>query len=249
MIKVLIWGMGSIYNKMRNILSYYEMKKEMPIVGITAKEIPHFKYVDDIEILSYENIKALFSNNEPFLDTRIIEFSEYVRKKCKYAQIHLFTNGTLLTVEKFCKIIDYLDELIIDNYSNDLNLLPNIKEIKEYIEEKNDKTIRKKVKILVRKQDQVLSTRGGDAPNKDIINDGLENETCALPFCQMVVRPSGKVSLCCNDPLGKFTVGDLNKNSLEEIWYGKEYTDLRNKIKCGRKNIEKCSKCDTFMIM
>ena len=52
----------------------------MPIVGITAKEIPHFKYVDGIEILSYENIKALFSNNEPFLNTRIIEFSEYVRK-------------------------------------------------------------------------------------------------------------------------------------------------------------------------
>lgn len=65
----------------------------------------------------------------------------------------------------------------------------------------------------------------------------------------MVVRPSGKVSLCCNDPLGKFTLGDLNKNSLEEILYGKEYTDLRNKIKCGRKNIEKGSKCDTFMIM
>ena len=59
MIKVLIWGMGSIYNKMRNILSYYEMKKEMLIVGITAKEIPHFKYVDGIEILSYENIKSV----------------------------------------------------------------------------------------------------------------------------------------------------------------------------------------------
>ena len=59
MIKVFIWGMGSIYNKMRNVLNYYEMKKEMLIVGITAKEIPHFKYVDGIEILSYENIKSV----------------------------------------------------------------------------------------------------------------------------------------------------------------------------------------------
>lgn len=64
----------------------------------------------------------------------------------------------------------------------------------------------------------------------------------------MIVRPDGKVSLCCNDPLGKYSLGDLNEQSIKEVWYGEQYNTIRNKIISGRKNLDKCNRCDVFLI-
>lgn len=206
------------------------------------------KIVDDLKELDYAGRVALFSNNEPLLDDRIIEFSRILRERVPRAQIHMFTNGTLLTVEMFRELINYLDELIIDNYNQQLQLISSVKKIKTYIDDLGDPNIRKKVKILLRKPNEFLSSRGGDAPNRmEMLN--VSGETCALPLCQMVIRPSGKVSLCCNDPYGKDTLGDLKENSILEVWYGEEYQKVRNEILKGRENYQHCEHCDTFMII
>lgn len=204
------------------------------------------KIINELSMLNYAGRVALFSNNEPFLDERILEFSEYARKLLPKAKIHLFTNGTLLTIPIFLEIINYLDELIIDNYNQELKLIPPVKQIKEYLDVCESDETRKKVKILLRKPDEILSSRGGEAPNRKKILD-VGEDTCALPFQQLIIRPSGKVSLCCNDPLGKETLGDLTKQTLLEVWYGEKYKKIRNSIVGGRKNIKQCSNCDTFM--
>lgn len=204
------------------------------------------KIIGELESINYAGRVALFSNNEPFLDDRIVEFSKYAREHLPKAKIHMFTNGTLLDLTTFLEIIDYLDELIIDNYNQQLQLIPNVKRIEEYLDNSHLDDIRKKVKILLRKPNEVLTSRGGDAPNREnIINVG--EDTCALPFQQMIVRPSGKVSLCCNDPLGKETLGDLRQDSILDVWYGERYHQIRSMITEGRKNLEHCQNCDTYM--
>ena len=201
------------------------------------------KIIDELEQLNYSGRLALFSNNEPFLDERIIEFHKYARKKVPKARMHLFTNGTLLTLEKFIEIIEYLDELIIDNYNQNLNLIPNVNKIKEYCEEHSE--LCAKVTIALRKPNEILTSRGGDAPNrKDKLS--FPYDKCAYPFRQMIIRPDGKCSLCCNDPLGKNTLGDVSKMSLVDIWYGEEYTMVREALYKGRRNWEHCLYCDTF---
>ena len=64
----------------------------------------------------------------------------------------------------------------------------------------------------------------------------------------MVVRPDGKVSLCCNDPLGRETMGDLNEQSIIDVWFGEKYTKTRELITKGPGYIAKCAKCDTFYL-
>lgn len=205
-----------------------------------------FRIIGQLEELGFAGRFALFSNNEPLLDDRLISFSKYAREHLPDAQIHLFTNGTLLTLRKFLELIPYLDELIIDNYNQQLQLIPPVKKIKEYVEQVNDSALRKKVKILLRKPDEILSSRGGDAPNRNHVMD-VSSETCALPFCQMVVRPSGEVSLCCNDPYGKVTLGNLNTETIQDVWYGEAYRKVRKKLLEGRGALDHCKNCDTFM--
>ena len=77
------------------------------------------KIIDDLADMNYTNGIALFSNNEPFLDERIIDFHRYANEKLSRAIFHLYTNGSLLTFDKFLALMPYLDKLIIDNYNDD----------------------------------------------------------------------------------------------------------------------------------
>jgi radical SAM protein with 4Fe4S-binding SPASM domain len=197
--------------------------------------------INQLSELNYSGKLALFSNNEPFLDKKIVNRHKYAREKVPKARMHLFTNGTLLTVELFQEIIQYLDEMVIDNYDSDLKLIDPCKKISEYCDDHPE--LKKKVTIVLRNPNEILSNRGGDAPNRsDTVY--LENVKCVLPFRQIIIRPDGKLSLCCCDPLGKNTMGDLNKETLIDIWQGSAYKKVREALYMGRKYWPHCSKCD-----
>lgn len=201
------------------------------------------KIVNQLAEINYSGKIALFSNNEPFLDPDIIDKHKYTRDKLPQARMHLFTNGTLLNIEKFSNIMKYLDELIIDNYQQDLKLIKPCKEIEDYCEQHPE--LKSKVTIVLRKPHEILSTRGGDAPNREKVCM-YPKAKCVLPFKQMIIRPDGKVSLCCNDPLGKNTLGDASKNSLLDIWNNDRFKMVRQCLYNGREHWNHCQYCDTF---
>lgn len=203
------------------------------------------KIISELKDLNYAGRISLFSNNEPMLDERIIELYRYAKENLTHAWFVMFTNGTLLTLNKFRELIPFLDELIIDNYNAELKLIPNSKSIKLYCEE--HEKLREKVTIVLRKPDEILTSRGGDAPNRNT-KVSYGDETCILPFKQLIVRPDGKVSLCCNDPLGKNTLGNLAEESIEEVWYGERFKKVRKALWEGRKKWQHCFYCDTFIM-
>lgn len=203
------------------------------------------KIIGELAEINYSGWIALFSNNEPFLDSRILEFHRYARERLPHARFHLFTNGTLLTLDKFITLMQYLDELIIDNYNQELQLNKYSREIAEYCESHEE--LKERVTIVLRKPHEIMTSRGGDAPNRSDIPE-YPTAKCVLPFMQMIVRPDGKLSLCCNDPYGKTTLGDLNEQTVLEAWYGEKYEAVRKTLLTGRGNYPHCVKCDTFYI-
>ena len=53
--------------------------------------------------------------------------------------------------------------------------------------------------------------------------------------------------MCCNDAMGQYTLGDLQKETLKEIWYSEQYSSIRKKFfEQGRKSIDICKYCDNF---
>lgn len=201
--------------------------------------------VGQLADMDYDGRFTTFSNNEPLLDDRILEFNLYAREHLPHARMHLFTNGTLLTLDKFIALADILDELVIDNYQQELKLIKPCQEIADYCERHPELT--KKVTIVLRKPNEILTSRGGTAPNRqELVQYGKDR--CILPYKQMIVRPDGKVSLCCNDAVGKYTLGDLNHETLQEIWYGAKFQMVRKCLYEGRENWGNCKYCDTFSL-
>jgi len=199
--------------------------------------------VDQLAELNYSGRFGTFSNNEPFLDSRIVAFNKYAREKLPNAHIFLATNGTLLTVDTFIQIIPYLDELFIDNYNKDLELNPTSIEIQKYCASHPE--LARKVTIELRHTEEVLSTRGGDAPNRTQ-RELWPNVKCALPWFQLIVRPTGELSTCCADPMGTRTMGDLRKQTLLEAWYGEKFVQFRTTLSNGRGSLDRCKYCDAF---
>ena len=193
--------------------------------------------------LNYTGHVNLYSNNEPFMDKRILSFMEKTKRALPNATKLIFTNGTLMSMDDFKKALVFLDYILIDAYSMDYSLEPNIAEIYDYCLENPD-IVGDKVKIIKKRKDAVLSSRGGQAPNKGRVE--LKNTTCLLPFQQFVVRPDGGVSLCCNDALGKFTLGNVSNDKIIDIWRGELYQEIRETLASGREHISLCSGCDTI---
>ncbi|MEW6088472.1 MAG: radical SAM protein [bacterium] len=71
------------------------------------------------------------------------------------------------------------------------------------------------------------------------------NVPCIRLFTTLQVNYDGKVHLCCKDMLGKVILGDLNENSIKEVWQGGKIENIRNTaIGRQRNKIPLCNICD-----
>ncbi|GMQ62625.1 radical SAM/SPASM domain-containing protein [Vallitalea maricola] len=196
--------------------------------------------INQLKDIDYSGSIGLYSNNEPLLDKRIFEFLKLTRESLPKAKLYLFTNGSLLTVDKFEEIMKYLDWITIDNYNDNLILNDRVKEIYEYA---LSKPYQNKIHIYLRKENEILTNRSGQAKNRTKKKHKLKS-VCLYPFEQVVIRPDGKLSLCCNDATGKVTMGDLTKDTLINIWNNDKYCTTRKNMLKDRSLNYLCKDCD-----
>lgn len=202
------------------------------------------KIIQELNELEYAGEIHLFSNNEPLLDERIFQFAKIARTEVKNAYITIYTNGSLLTTDKAQELCKYVDLLVVDNYEEDGKLPTHLEQIKKLCN--SDNNLKKKLVFDNKNPESILSSRGGLAPNKRKASLFGVERGCIYPYRQMVVRPDGKCSLCCNDALGKYTLGDVKEQPLVEVWNSKEYLEIRKTMKSkGRRGLRLCDSCDT----
>ena len=227
------------------------------------------KIISDLVRIDYKGELCMSSNNEPFLDGRIPAFIKYAKESLPKASLYLWSNGTIVSPDTIIDILPYLSNIYIDNYSDDMHLIENVKRIISKLEESehsddiwivdditkldsgNRNKSEKTAKVIVFNRDinEILSSRGGQAPNKKDDSQKarkISKVKCERPFECMVIRPTGKVSLCCCDALGKYEMGDVRENSLQDIWSNsQEYIRVRRHMqKTGRKGLLLCEECD-----
>ena len=196
------------------------------------------KIIIELQAINFNGHLSFHSNNEPLLDNRIFDFIAFARPRLTKSKFVMFTNGILLNEEKFLFLANNLDVLVIDNYNDNLKLIKPV----EKIYNKYKKNFDDRVSVSLRYRNEVLTNRGGNAQNRKSMIKSINKFLCGFVYAQMVIRPSGKISLCCFDAYGENTIGDLNYETIREIWNGELYKNLRTSMMGGRKNIPFCSK-------
>ena len=58
-IRLILWGIGKIYNSMINLLNFYIEANQIEIVGVTAQNLPNFQYLDNYPLLSMKEVKTI----------------------------------------------------------------------------------------------------------------------------------------------------------------------------------------------
>lgn len=74
------------------------------------------------------------------------------------------------------------------------------------------------------------------------IKNALDNN-CWKMWQSCVITWDGKVLPCCFDKDAQYVMGDLTKNSFEEIWKGEKYQQFRSTLFMSRSKIEMCKNC------
>ena len=197
------------------------------------------KFIDELAVKEYTGYISYFSNNEPLMDKRILDFIRYGKEKLPKAYHSLFTNGILLTEEKFQSLTAVLDRLTIDNYSNELKLHVHIEEILQ-----KHPDVDCDVSVFVCKKDNVLDSRAGNAPNREVKD--VFTGSCILPFTQLILKPNGDMTICCQDAFGDKVLGNLKEQSLDEVLYGERRMQILDELENGRTGIHPCNRCDLF---
>ena len=68
--------------------------------------------------------------------------------------------------------------------------------------------------------------------------------TCNYPWRTMVILFDGRVAPCCLDYNGTIEMGNVNFNSIYDIWNGKKYKKLRSDFKkLNYDDYTVCQKC------
>lgn len=72
-------------------------------------------------------------------------------------------------------------------------------------------------------------------------------KVCPFLFTTMVINESGMVHLCCADWKSEYVIGDLNKESINDIWKGEKLKNIQIMHLKGQKDkMSICQKCQSL---
>jgi len=199
---------------------------------------------------------APFKVNEPFLDKRFISVCEKINKELHNAKLRIFTNGSTLTDEVIDKVSGIRNVIHLWVSLNEFEKAVYEAKIKLPYEKTIAKldALHKRAdggdfhKVVISRvadgsdaDEKFRSFIKGRYPLFDCIVLGRENWTgqvyteeqhrvspygCYRWF-EVSIMASGKVALCCMDGEGKHVIGDVNKQSVLDIYNSQRYKKLR----------------------
>ncbi len=213
-----------------------------------------------------------FLNGEALLVPNILEYFAAV-KNSNLANV-LFTNASLLTENMSREIIEreLLHEIVFsidgadketyeairiglnwdvvrENVSAFIRIKKELGAVKPKIfiqGVSEEKELVEKMKKIWSEKDATLSRcpPSNFAGQLDRSNFKPKKNYCPRLYSHLTVLVDGRCALCCFDFDCKVIIGDLNKQSVEEVWDGEILADIRQKIKEKRYDeLTLCAHC------
>tara|TARA_Y100001970_G_scaffold294295_1_gene449996 strand:- start:21798 stop:22694 length:897 start_codon:yes stop_codon:yes gene_type:complete len=206
------------------------------------------KIIDELSIHEYSGTILFSGYVEPLLHKRIYSDIEYVRKKLKNVNIELITNGDPLNDERAKKLFEAgLSVLLISAYDGEDQVVYFENMMERMKIKKNNYVIRKRYFGEDKDFGITLSNRAGNLVNSEYKIMPLAkplSKRCNYPFYTFFIDYNGDVQMCSHDWGKKMILGNLNKNTIKEIWNSKKFELMRKKLFKGDRNFSPCNVCD-----
>lgn len=214
-----------------------------------------------------------FLQNEPLCDNRLEEIIRHI-KRDPTARVELNSNGELMTEERTEALLAAgLDEIrfSVDAYSAEVyeNTRPGInrdlvyERVTRFCELARDTTCVTHVRMIE------MPENSGERSEYERYWEPLTNlvefvplykwpwsgqtegdvvlKPCPKTLREMFFFTDGRAVLCCWDIEGRGVIGDVNLNTVLDIWNGPVAGNYRELLSRGeRKKIWLCSRCDAY---
>ncbi len=208
----------------------------------------HNKLCDELSEYNYSGLIIYSGFVEPMLDKNIYNLVKYAKNKNPNARIEIISNGDVLNAERLKKIYDHgLDRMLISLYDGEEQYL-RFKNLGEQLRLSNYQYVLRK-RYLPEEQDFgiTLSNRGGMLENSEFKIPKTQkklNSKCFYPSYKFFVDYNGDVLMCSHDWGKKNILGNLNNQTLKEIWLSEKSLVARRKLNNADRSLSPCDVCD-----
>ena len=208
----------------------------------------HNKIFKELSDLNYKGLIIYSGFNEPMLNKKIYQNISSARKHLPDAKIELITNGDVLNHERLEMLFNSgLTTLLISVYDGPEDMLKFKKMCQAVGLDEKQYVIRNR--YLPPEQDYgiTMSNRGGMMQNAQHAIKSLKNplkKKCNYPSYTFFIDYNGDVLMCSHDWGKKNILGNLNNNSILDIWMSEKSKKARKALIEGNRNFSPCDVCD-----
>lgn len=206
------------------------------------------KVMKDLQAVGYDGMILYSAFGEPLLYKHLEKIIEITRAYCPDIRIESVSDGDFVTPAKLRKLFNAgLNTLLISMYDGP-HQLEHFQAMKEEVGLRDDQLILR-VRWLPPEEHYgiTLSNRAGMINLEEIGVGALKEplqQRCHYPFYQILVDYDGSVLLCPHDWGKKLVVGNLNHQSIQEVWTSSVMRGVRMSLAAADRNFAPCDVCD-----
>ena len=222
---------------------------EMLKIAKEADIAERIETTTNASLLTKEICEKLIENELDYI--RVSIYSPYQEK-------HESITNTKININEIYKSLKYIKDLkekngtdkpfvsvkMLDTYSEENEVFLN-----KYKDVSDEVYIDKPHNWIAHEEKSFINSLY-DKKNKEKLKEDLKTITsnriaCPMPFTTIAIRNNGDVSPCCVDWIGGTNLGNINEQSIRDIWNGEAMYQFR-KMQLENRRFENssCAKCD-----
>jgi 2-deoxy-scyllo-inosamine dehydrogenase (SAM-dependent) len=192
-----------------------------------------YKIIDELAELNWVGDIQPHSYGEPLLDGRLPSFCSYIREKIPLASISIYTNGELLNIDWYKKLVSAgVNKFRVTQHLE--NESKGTLDVIRYREKQDFDNIEFTYARL-----NHINSRGGLVD----VDEGELRKECNYPDHHVGISFDDEIMICCNDYLNEVNVGNVSNENIIDIWEKPIYKDIRANIRSGNFTLDICKNC------